>query len=184
MADGSSVCRVNYEPYFGKRWALVGMRTRSHVHLPSVRPTYQDTRNFRLWIVFKHVFSNDCNERGVIWLEDWGPRFRFPVGVGNFSFHHRVQNGSGARPASYPMGTRGGSFPGGKAAGAWSWPLTSISCRGQRMRRAIPPLPQYAFMTWCLVKHRDNFTFYSHDCNEKGVISQGQDEERNKHVKE
>jgi hypothetical protein len=27
------------------------------------------------------------------------------------------------------------------------------------MRRAIHPLPQYAFMAWCLVKHRDNFTF-------------------------
>jgi hypothetical protein len=35
----------------------------------------------------------------------------------NFSLiHHRVQNGSGAYPASYPMGTRG-SFPGGQAAG-------------------------------------------------------------------
>jgi hypothetical protein len=21
-------------------------------------------------------------------------------------------------------------------------------------------LPQYVFMAWCLVKHRDNFTFY------------------------
>jgi hypothetical protein len=31
---------------------------------------------------------------------------------------------------SYPVGT-GGSFPRGKAAGAWSWPLTSIWCRGQ-----------------------------------------------------
>jgi hypothetical protein len=39
----------------------------------------------------------------------------FPAGAGNFSLHHRVQNGSGALPASYPMGTRG-SFPGGKAA--------------------------------------------------------------------
>jgi hypothetical protein len=27
------------------------------------------------------------------------------------------------------------------------------------MRGAIPPLPQYAFMAWCLVKHRDTFTF-------------------------
>jgi hypothetical protein len=27
------------------------------------------------------------------------------------------------------------------------------------MSGAIPPLPQYAFMAWCLVKHRDNFTF-------------------------
>jgi hypothetical protein len=57
--------------------------------------------------------------------DDQGSRVRFPVGAGNFSLHHRVQNGSGAHPASYPMGTRG-SFPGGKAARAWSWPLTSI----------------------------------------------------------
>jgi hypothetical protein len=33
-------------------------------------------------------------------------------------------------PASYPVGTRD-LFPGGKAAGAWCWPLTSIKCRGQ-----------------------------------------------------
>jgi hypothetical protein len=46
-------------------------------------------------------------------------------GLGNFFLHHRVQNGSGAHPTSYPMGTRG-SFTGGKAAGAWSWPLTFI----------------------------------------------------------
>jgi hypothetical protein len=26
------------------------------------------------------------------------------------------------------------------------------------MRGAIPPLPQYVFMAWCLVKHRGNFT--------------------------
>jgi hypothetical protein len=31
--------------------------------------------------------------------------------------NYRVQTGSGAHPASYPMGTRG-SFPEGKAAGA------------------------------------------------------------------
>jgi hypothetical protein len=24
----------------------------------------------------------------------------------------------------------------------------------------IPPLPQCVFMVWCLVTHRDNFTFY------------------------
>jgi hypothetical protein len=44
-----------------------------------------------------------------------------------FYHHHRVQTGSEAHPASYPMGTRG-SFHGGKAAGAWSWSLTSIQC--------------------------------------------------------
>jgi hypothetical protein len=50
-------------------------------------------------------------------LEDRGSRFRFPAGAGNFSLHHRVQNGSGAHPASYTMGT-GGSSLGSKAARA------------------------------------------------------------------
>jgi hypothetical protein len=50
-------------------------------------------------------------------LDDRGSRVRFPAGAGNFSLHHRVQNGSGAHPASYPMGTRV-SLPGVKAAGA------------------------------------------------------------------
>jgi hypothetical protein len=27
------------------------------------------------------------------------------------------------------------------------------------MRGVILPLPQYVFMAWCLVKHRDKFTF-------------------------
>jgi len=47
------------------------------------------------------------------------------VGAGHFSLRHRVQTASGAHPASYSMGI-GGVFPRGKAAGAWSWPLTSI----------------------------------------------------------
>jgi hypothetical protein len=50
-------------------------------------------------------------------LDHRGSRVRFPAGSGNFSLHHRVQNGSGTHPTSYPIGTRG-SFPGGKAAGA------------------------------------------------------------------
>jgi hypothetical protein len=37
---------------------------------------------------------------------------------------HVVQTGSGVYPTSYIMGT-GDSFPGGKAAGALSWPLIS-----------------------------------------------------------
>jgi hypothetical protein len=50
-------------------------------------------------------------------LDDRGSRIPFPVEAGNFSLHHRVQNGFRAHPASYPNGTRG-SFPGDKAAGA------------------------------------------------------------------
>jgi hypothetical protein len=48
-------------------------------------------------------------------LKEKDSRVRFPAGAGNFSLHHRVQNGSGAHPASYPRGT-GGFFPRGKAA--------------------------------------------------------------------
>jgi hypothetical protein len=43
-------------------------------------------------------------------------RVRFPAGAGNFSLHHRVQNGSGAHSASYPVGTRVSS-PGVKQPG-------------------------------------------------------------------
>jgi hypothetical protein len=50
-------------------------------------------------------------------LDDWGSRVRFPVGAGNFSLHHRDQKGSGAHPASYPMGTTV-SFSEVKVAGA------------------------------------------------------------------
>jgi hypothetical protein len=58
-------------------------------------------------------------------LDDRGSRVRFPVGAGNFPLHHHMQNSSGAHPAFYPIGTWG-SFPGFKAAEAWSWLLTSI----------------------------------------------------------
>jgi hypothetical protein len=50
-------------------------------------------------------------------LDDRDSTFRFSAGAWNFSLHHRIQNGSGAHPASYPMGIRG-SFSGGKAAEA------------------------------------------------------------------
>jgi hypothetical protein len=81
-------------------------------------------------------------------LDDRGSRVRFTAGAGNFSLHHRVQNGSGAHPASYPMGTRGVKL------------TTHLHLVPRsRMCGAIPPLPQYAFMASCLVKHRD-FTVY------------------------
>jgi hypothetical protein len=56
------------------------------------------------------------NEFTAYGLDDRGSRVRFPAEAGNFSLHHRVQNGSGAHSASYPMGTRG-FFPGVKRLG-------------------------------------------------------------------
>jgi hypothetical protein len=65
--------------------------------------------------------SQNCDGSVCIALgygqDDRGSRVRFPAEAGNFSLHHRVQNGSGAHPTFYPMGTRGYS-PGSKVAGA------------------------------------------------------------------
>jgi hypothetical protein len=46
-------------------------------------------------------------------LDDRMIGVRFPAGAGNFSLRPRVQTGSGAHPASYPVGNRG-SFLGVK----------------------------------------------------------------------
>ena len=51
-----------------------------------------------------------------------GPGIESPWGA-IFSTH--VQTGPEAHPASNTMGT--GSYPGGKAAGAWLWPPTPSS---------------------------------------------------------
>jgi len=62
-----------------------------------------------------------------------------------------IKDDAEAHTASYPMGTRV-SFPGDKVDGSWSWQLTFIQYRGQRISGAILPLPQYALMAWCSVK--------------------------------
>jgi hypothetical protein len=70
--------------------------------------------------------------------------------------HHNVQIGSGAHPASCPVGTgvlsvevkRPGretdrSLPSAEVKSAWSYTFTH----------------PYVYMTWCFAKDRDNFTF-------------------------
>jgi hypothetical protein len=56
-----------------------------------------------------------------------------------FSVLHDVHTGSGAHPASYPMCT-GDSFPGVKAAGAWSLPHipTSVEVKNTWIYTSIP----------------------------------------------
>jgi hypothetical protein len=82
---------------------------------------------------------------------------QFSAGAGDFSLlHHILQTGSGAYPASYPMGTLS----------------LAVKCLGYEADHSPPPsaeiknawhytsTPQYIFMAWCLVKHRDNFYLY------------------------
>jgi hypothetical protein len=59
------------------------------------------------------------------------------------------------------MSTRG-YFLGGTAIEAWSWPLTSIQCRGQEcMELYLQYLQSPNTPSWCgaQLKHRDSFTF-------------------------
>jgi hypothetical protein len=83
----------------------------------------------------------------------------FPAGAGNFSLHHRVQNGSGAHPASYPMGTGGGALSLGVKRPGREADHSPPSSSDVKNAWSYTSTPQYCFMAWCLVKHRDNFTF-------------------------
>jgi hypothetical protein len=77
--------------------------------------------------------------------------------TGYFSPNHSVQTGSGAHSPSYLMGTRG-SFVEIKRSGReadYSHP-SSVEVKNAW---SYTSTPQYVFMAWCLVKHRDNFTF-------------------------
>jgi hypothetical protein len=83
-------------------------------------------------------------------LEDRMIGFRYPVGAGNFSHRHHVQTGSWAHRMGSPslrvkrLGRKAGYLhlvPRSKKA----WNCTSS--------------PQYVFMVWCIVEHRDNVTF-------------------------
>jgi len=97
---------------------------------------------------------------------------RFPAESGNISLLHRVQIGTAAHPASYPISTRG-SFPGDKAAGTWSWPLTPMYWRGQECMELHSP-NTLSIRGAQLKKHRDNsFTFTescAHACKTCGEL--------------
>jgi hypothetical protein len=91
-------------------------------------------------------------------LDDRVSRVRFPTGAGNFSLHHRVQDGFEAHPASYLTGTTG-SFPGGKATGAWSWPLNPTSAEAKEWVELYLHSPMHLHGVCAQLKHRDDFTF-------------------------
>jgi hypothetical protein len=81
-------------------------------------------------------------------LDGRGSRVRFPAGTGNFSLHHRVQNGSGAHPASYPIGIKAVSL-GVKRPGSEADHLMSRS----KNAWSYTSTPQYSFVAWCSWKN-------------------------------
>jgi hypothetical protein len=94
-------------------------------------------------------------------LDDRGSRVRFPAGAGTFSLHRRVQNGSGAHPASYPMGTRG-SFPGVKCRRREADHSPTSSAGVKEWVELYVHSPNTPSWRGAQLKHRDNvaFTFY------------------------
>jgi hypothetical protein len=108
------------------------------------------------------------------WVVSWHSchfvpgRVRCPSGAENSSLHHRVQNGSAAHPASYPVGT-GGSFLGGKAAGAWNWPYLHLLLRSKNEWSYTSA--QYVFMAWCSVKAQGQLYLYPLDRRIRGPRS-------------
>jgi hypothetical protein len=87
----------------------------------------------------------------------WTIGVRFPAGAGNFSFRHRVHTGS--RPTQPPIRwvqdalSLGVNRPGREADHSPASSAEVKECEELYLH------PQYVFMAWCIVKHRDNFTF-------------------------
>ena len=75
----------------------------------------------------------------------WG----FPAGVADFFQLHTVYTGSDAHLACW-MGAWG-FFCGGKVAGLWSWPRTSVSCWGKKWVEQYVPFPMclYGLRSGC-----------------------------------
>jgi hypothetical protein len=80
-------------------------------------------------------------------------------GLEIFLFTTASRTALGAHPTSYPMGTRG-AFPAGKAAGAWSWPLTPSSSEVKECVELYLHSPNTPPWRGAQLKHRDNLTFY------------------------
>jgi hypothetical protein len=86
-------------------------------------------------------------------LRDWITGVQFSV-MGFFSLRHRVQTGSGAHSASYPMGTVG-PFPrvNRPVHETDHTHLHLVSRLG--MSGSVHPLPSYVFMAWRLIKQEE-----------------------------
>jgi hypothetical protein len=85
-------------------------------------------------------------------------RLQFPAGARNFSLHHHcVKTSSGAHPAPYPMANGVPSLGVKQQVHEADHPPPSSTVVKNMWSYTSTPL--YAFMAWCLVKHRDNFTF-------------------------
>jgi hypothetical protein len=91
-------------------------------------------------------------------LDDWGSRVRFLVAAADFPLHYHVQTGSGAHPASCPMGTRGSSL-GVKWQGCEADRSPPSSAGVKEWVELYLHSPNTPSWHGAQLNHRDNFTF-------------------------
>jgi hypothetical protein len=91
-------------------------------------------------------------------LDDQGSRVRFPEGLGILLFTSSSITALG--PTQPPIQWVAGALSlGVKRPRREAGRSPPSSAEVKECVEHIPPLPQYAFMAWCLVKQRDKFTF-------------------------
>jgi hypothetical protein len=113
---------------------------------------YLDFRRSLNWSLLLRKFTLNvihfrCNiQFSNFWNTDWTFEVRFPVRTREFFLLSSFQTETGAHRVSHSVGTRD-SFPRVKWSASWSWPLVSISYRGQD-GGYIPSLPHT--FSWCI----------------------------------
>jgi hypothetical protein len=126
-----------------------------HVATNLMKTVKSVTPTIRVPIVHVYVIYRS---QSVYWLA-FGPddRGSFPGrGRDYFSLPPRPNRLWG--PSNLLINGYRSSFLRGKAAGAWSWPLTFSQCQAWNAW-SCTSTPPYVFMAWYLVNYRDNFIF-------------------------
>jgi hypothetical protein len=101
-------------------------------------------------------FTSWGSSVSIVKAVGWTAGVRFPTGTRDFSRLHRVQTGYSFNQASYPMAI-GGSFPGVKTAGSWSWPMSSAEINKDR---AASPLPHTSSCLCLINSAQEQFHLY------------------------
>jgi hypothetical protein len=125
-----STCVAAATSCFQHRSRIILCRLPVCVPLPSLIRLLLDLHSLTsLAICFQVSRDSSVGAATGYWLDDRGVGVRVPVGWRIFTSPCRPDR-LWASPNLLSDGCRE-LFPGGKAAGAWSWPFTSSKCRGQ-----------------------------------------------------
>jgi hypothetical protein len=102
-------------------------------------------------------------------LDDWGTRVRFPTRTGNFSLHHRVQNGSG--PTQPPIQCVPGALSLGiKRPGREAYHSPPSSAEDKESVELYLHSPATPSWHGAQLKHRDFYLYLLHTKKEVNML--------------